>query len=63
MSNIVTPENRLGYRRPLYDFQLCVGLVELKRTISEINRTNCLIRAVTQDGEIYTVFFERPAYG
>lgn len=45
--------------RSIVDFELCVGLEELKETIHEINRCGYAFLAVTQDGESYTVFFRR----
>lgn len=47
--------------RALYDFELCVGLVELKQTISEINCNGYTMVGVTQHENTYTVFFRRPA--
>ena len=41
------------------DFELCVGTEALKQTLAEINRLKYSILTVTQNGEVYTVFFWR----
>lgn len=43
----------------LYDFELCVGLGELKQTIRTINEHGYVLICVTQFNECYTVFFGR----
>lgn len=47
--------------RSLVDFELCIGLDELRETIHNINVSGYTFLVVTQDREIYTVFFRRPA--
>ena len=45
--------------RTIVDFQLCVGIEELKETLCEINRCGFVFLTATQFGEEYTVFFWR----
>lgn len=45
--------------RIIYDFELCVGVDELKETIREINQRGYSLIGVTQHEETYTVFFRR----
>lgn len=47
----------------LYDFELCVGVDELKETIGVINDRGYDLVSVTQYEEVFTVFFRRPASG
>lgn len=49
--------------RCLYDFELCVGLDELKETIGEINHNCYTLVGVTQYADTYTVFFRRAPIG
>lgn len=50
-------------RPGLYDIEICVGVEELKRTLHIINSCGWPIVAMTQDEEVYTVLFRRPANG
>lgn len=43
--------------RTFCDFELCVGTDELKRTLHNINYSGFDLITVTQDGDVYTVFF------
>lgn len=43
----------------LYDYELCVGGVELRETIQEINKCGYNLVCVSQNDEVYTVFFRR----
>ena len=52
----LTSANRPSF---LYDFELCVGLDELKETIQAINEQGYNLVCATQNGDIYTVFFRR----
>lgn len=45
--------------KTVLDFELCVGLEELKQTVHEINRCGFVFLTATQSGEAYTVFFWR----
>lgn len=45
--------------KTIVDFEMCVGLDELKSTIHEINRCGYVFLTATQSGDIYTVFFRR----
>lgn len=45
--------------KTIVDFEMCVGLDELKSTIHEINRCGYVFLTATQSGDIYTVFFWR----
>lgn len=45
------------------DFQLCVDIVELQRTLTSIDQNGFLLISVTQDAGVYTVFFRRPFNG
>ena len=45
----------------VYDIEICIGVEELKRVIHVINAAQWEIVSVTQNKEIYTVFFRRPA--
>lgn len=45
--------------RTVADFELCVGVEELKSTIAEINRCGFVFLTATQSGDVYTVFFWR----
>lgn len=47
--------------RRLYDIEICIGVESLKRAIHLINSARWELIAVTQNEEIYTVFFRRPA--
>ena len=44
----------------IYDFEICVGVDELKRSIRLINDAGWRIIAMTQDDGVYTVLFRRP---
>lgn len=55
-------------RRPyitqyVYDFEICCTVEELRRTLDLINKYRYYLSTVTQNGEVYTVFFWRPAHG
>lgn len=43
----------------LYDYEVCVGDVELKETVQEINKCGFNLVCVSQSDEVYTVFFRR----
>lgn len=45
--------------KTIVDFQLCVGIEELKETLYEINKCGFVFLAATQSGDVYTVFFWR----
>lgn len=45
--------------RTIVDFELCVGVEELKETLHRINRAGFVFLTATQDGDMYTVFFWR----
>ena len=47
--------------RPVVDFQLCVGIEELRETLYFINQYGYTFLTATQNDEVYTVFFRRPA--
>lgn len=47
----------------IYDFEMCVGVEELKETMDVINHHGYDLISVTQSGEVYTVFFRRRACG
>lgn len=42
-----------------YDFELCVGVDELKETLHTINMRGYALICVTQSADVYTVFFGR----
>lgn len=46
--------------KTIVDFELCVGLDELRETVHTINRCGYTFLTATQDGDTYTVFFRRP---
>ena len=50
-------------RPGIYDIEMCVGVEELKRVIRVINSCGWTIAAMTQNEEVYTVLFRRPADG
>lgn len=55
-------------RRPyitqyVYDFEICCTVEELRRTLDLINKYRYYLSTVTQNGEVYTVFFLRSAHG
>ena len=50
-------------RPGIYDIEICVGVEELKRVIRVINSCGWAIAAMTQNEEVYTVLFRRPADG
>lgn len=43
-----------------YDFEVCIGVGELKRAIASLNYNGYELVAVTQTMDKYTVFFRRP---
>lgn len=45
----------------LYDIEICVGVEELKKTLHIINSCGWQIVGFTQNEEVYTVLFRRPA--
>ena len=45
------------------DFEICCSVEELRRTLDLINKYRYHLSTVTQSGEVYTVFFWRPAHG
>ena len=45
----------------VYDFEICIGVDELKRALAKINYHGFDIVAVTQTMDKYTVFFRRLA--
>lgn len=45
------------------DFEICCSVEELRRTLDLINKYRYYLSTVTQNGEVYTVFFWRPAHG
>lgn len=47
----------------IYDFEVCAGVEELKKTMDGINHHGYDIIDVTQAGDTYTVFFKRRACG
>ena len=47
----------------IYDIEICVGVEELKRAIHIINSSGWPIVAMTQNEEVYTILFRRPAHG
>lgn len=49
------PAASSGYRA--YGFDRCCGVIELEDKIGELNEFGCRIVAVTQAGEMYTVFY------
>lgn len=48
-------------RPGIYDIEICVGVEELKRVIRIINSSGWMIAGLTQNEEVYTVLFRRPA--
>lgn len=62
-----TPEDRKGGGPNftahwfVYDFEICIGVEELKQTLAKINYHGYDIVAVTQTMDKYTVFFRRLA--
>lgn len=49
--------------RGIYDIEICVGVEELKRAILILNSSGWPIVSMTQNEEVYTVLFRRPANG
>ncbi|MBR2311118.1 MAG: hypothetical protein IKA47_11415 [Oscillospiraceae bacterium] len=47
--------------RAIVDFELCIGLEELKETLQTINTCGYTFIGATQNQDVYTVFFRRPA--
>lgn len=47
----------------IYDIEICVGVEELKRAICLINSVGWKIISMTQNEEVYTLLFRRPAHG
>lgn len=47
--------------RIVVDFQMCVGVEELKEALHEINKCGYIFLTATQSDEVYTVFFWRHA--
>ena len=45
------------------DYQHCTGDASLKAVLSGIDRLGYRVVSVTQSGDAYTVFFERPEDG
>ena len=45
----------------IYDIEICVGVEDLQRAIRIINSSGWPIVAMTQNEEVYTVLFRRPA--
>lgn len=45
----------------VYDIEICVGVEELKRALRIINASGWTIVSMTQNEEIYTILFQRPA--
>ena len=56
------PDDARPKPKSRYDFEQCLGVVELANTLQEINEFGCRLITVTQDGGIYTVFFEGNTY-
>ena len=48
--------------RRVCDFQVCIGVDELKQTLRTINDSRWAVISVTQFEEEYTVFFVRSEY-
>lgn len=45
----------------VYDIEICVGVEELKKALHIINSCGWPIVGFTQNEEVYTVLFRRPA--
>lgn len=46
--------------RCVYDFEVCIGVEELKLKLSKINSFGFELVSVTQTMDKYTLFFRRP---
>lgn len=58
------PRDEVIIVRPgLYDIEICVGVEELKKALRIINSCGWPIVTMTQNEEVYTVLFRRPANG
>ena len=47
----------------LYDYEVCQSERRLRKVIDTINHRGYDLISVTQDGDVYTVFFRRRACG
>lgn len=56
-------EKLIVVRPGLYDIEICVGVEALKKTLHILNGCGWPIVAMTQNEEVYTVLFRRPADG
>lgn len=59
----MTRDELILLRPGIYDIEICVGVEELKRVIRVINSCGWAIVGLTQNEEVYTVLFRRPADG
>lgn len=62
--NDIGPLSRRPYiTQHVCDFEICCSVEELRRTLDLINKYRYQLSTITQSGEVYTVFFWRPAHG
>lgn len=62
--NDIGPLSRRPYiTQYVWDFEICCSVEELRRTLDLINKYRYQLSTITQSGEVYTVFFWRPAHG
>lgn len=55
------PNPMKGKPGTLVDYEICIGTGELQEALRAINREGYTFLGATQHGDVYTIFFRRPA--